>query len=135
MLGAGKEGSGRDEPWRNRICGLFVFARDRTCLLSTSTSSSTQPTGTDADATFPRQIRRRLAGNPPSADASKGRDVEREVSGVWRGRLLPREAGEGECTVTPCIWREREEGRGGGERIALAATGARGEQCPLKHEQ
>jgi hypothetical protein len=54
MLGAGNEGSGHDEPRRTRICGLFVFGRDRTCLLSTSTSSSTDPTGTGADATFPR---------------------------------------------------------------------------------
>jgi hypothetical protein len=57
------------------------------------------------------------------------------VSGVWHGRLLPREAGEGECTVTPCIWREREEGRDGGEWIAASAAGARGEQCPLNREQ
>ena len=103
--------------------------------MTTSTSSSTQPMGTGVDATFPRQIHRRVAGNHPSTDASKGRDVEREVSGVWRGRLLPREAGEGECTVTPCIWREREEGRDGGERIARAAVGCRGELYPLNCEQ
>jgi hypothetical protein len=54
MLGAGNEGCSRDEPRRTRICGLFVFGRDRTCLMSTSASSSTDPTGTGADATFPR---------------------------------------------------------------------------------
>jgi hypothetical protein len=116
MLGAGNEGSGRDAPRRSRICGRFVFGRDRSWLLTTSTSSSTDPTGTGADATFPRKNRRRLAGNRRFADALNGREEEREVSGRWRGRILPREAGEGECTVTPCIWREREEGRGGGER-------------------
>jgi hypothetical protein len=57
------------------------------------------------------------------------------VSGRWHVRILPREAGEGECTVTPCIWREREEGRGGGERVAASAADARGEQCPLNREQ
>jgi hypothetical protein len=135
MLGAGNEGSGRDEPRRSRICGRFVFGRDRSCLLTTSTSSSTDPTGTGADATFPRKIRRRLAGNRRSADASNGREEEREVSGRWRGRILPREAGERECTVTPCIWREREEGRGVGERVAATAADARGEQCLLNREQ
>jgi hypothetical protein len=57
------------------------------------------------------------------------------VSGRWRGRILPREAGEGECTVTPYIWREREEGHGGGERVAASAADANGEQCPLNREQ
>jgi hypothetical protein len=52
--------------------------------------------------------------------------VEREVSGVRRGRLLPREAGEGASTMTPCIWREREECREEGERIARGAAGEGG---------
>jgi hypothetical protein len=114
MLGAGNEGSGRDEPRRSRICGRFIFGRDRSCLLTTSTSSSTDPTGTGADATFPRKIRRRLAGNRRYADASNGREEEREVSGRWR---------------------ESEEGRGGGERVAASAAASRGEQCPLNREQ
>jgi hypothetical protein len=52
--------------------------------------------------------------------------VEREVSGVWRGRLLPREEGEGAATVNHCIWREREECHEEGERGALTAARGRG---------
>jgi hypothetical protein len=51
--------------------------------------------------------------------------VEREVSVVCRGRQRPREGGEGAATVVPCIWREREECDEGGERVTLAAAGAR----------
>jgi hypothetical protein len=131
MVGAANEASARDEPRRSRICGRFVFGRDRSWLLSTSTSSSKDPTGTGAGATFPRRNRRRLAGNRRIADASNGREDEREGSGRWRGRSLPREAGKGECTVTPCIWREREECRGGGGRVAASAAASRGEQYPL----
>jgi hypothetical protein len=61
-------------------------------------------------------------------------EVEREVSGVWHGRLLPREAGEGASTVTPCIWREREECREEGERIARVAAG-KGALYPLYDKQ
>jgi hypothetical protein len=125
MLGAGNEASGREEARRSQICGRFVFGRGRSWLLTTSTSSSTDPTGTGVDATFPRRNRRRLAGNRRIADASNGREEEREGSGRWRGRILPREAGEGECTVTPCIWRERGAGSGGG-------GGVRGDRCGLK---
>jgi hypothetical protein len=32
--------------------------------------------------------------------------------------------------VTPCIWREREEGGGEGRRIAATAAEVRGEQYP-----
>jgi hypothetical protein len=52
--------------------------------------------------------------------------VEREVSVDCRGRLRPREGGEGAATVVPCIWREREECGEEGERVALAAAGGRG---------
>jgi hypothetical protein len=52
--------------------------------------------------------------------------VEREVSVDCRGRLRPREGGEGAATVVPCIWREREECGEKGERVALAAAGGRG---------
>jgi hypothetical protein len=135
MLGAANEASAREEPRRSRISGRFVFGCDRSWLLTTSTSSSTDPTGTGADATFPRRNRCRLAGNRRIADASNGREEEREGSGRWRGRSLPREAGEGGCTVTPCIWREREEGRGGGGRVAASAAASRGEQCPLLRVQ
>lgn len=130
MVGAGIEASGREEPRRSRICGRFVFGRDRSWLLTTSTSSSTDPTGTGADATFPRRNRRRLAGNRRFTDASNGREEECEGSGRWHGRILPREAGEGECTVTPCIWREREEDRCGGRRVAATAAASRSDQCP-----
>jgi hypothetical protein len=135
MVGAGNEASCRDEPRRSRMCGRFVFGRDRSWLVTTSTSSSTDPTGTGAEATFPRTNRRPLAGNRRIADASNGREEEREVSGRWRGRILPREAAEGECTVTPCIWREREESRGGEERVAATDAAARGAKCPLNREQ
>jgi hypothetical protein len=133
MVGDGNEGIGRDEPRRKRIWGLFVFACERDCLLTTSTSSSSHPTGTGADSTFRRHIRRRVARkNRPSPDVSRRREVEREVSTVWRGWLLPREAGEGECTVTPCIWREREEGREEGEGIACVAAGEGGTVSPKR---
>jgi hypothetical protein len=131
MLGAANEASAREEPRRSRICGRFVFGRDRRWLVTNSTSSSTAPTGTGAVATFPRTNRRRLVGNRRIADASNGREDDREGSGRWRGRSLPREAVEGECTVTPYIWREREEGRGGGGRVAASAAASRGEQYPL----
>jgi hypothetical protein len=132
MLGVANEASAREEPRRSRISGRFVFGRDRSWLLTTSTWSSTDPTGTGADATSPRRNRRRLAGNRRIADASNGREEEREGSGRWRGRSLPREAGEGGgCTVTPFIWREREEGRGGGGQVAASAAASRGEHCPL----
>ena len=52
--------------------------------------------------------------------------MEREVSVVFRGRLRPREEGEGAATVIPCMWREREECGEVGERVALAAAGGRG---------
>jgi hypothetical protein len=114
MVGPANEPSARDEPRRSRICGRFVFGLDRSWLVTNSTSSSTAPTGTGALATLPRTNRRRLVGNRRIAGASNGREDDREGSGRWRGRSLPREVVEGECTVTPCIWREREEGRGGG---------------------
>jgi hypothetical protein len=37
--------------------------------------------------------------------------------------------------VTPCIWREREEGGGEGRRIAATAAEGRGEQYPLYRAQ
>jgi hypothetical protein len=132
MVGRGNEPSARDEPRRSRICGRFVFGLDRSWLVTTSTSSCTAPTGTGALA---RTNRRRLVANRRIAGASNGREDDREASGRWRGRSLPREAVERECTVTPCIWREREEGRGGGRRIAASAAEARGAQCPLNREQ
>jgi hypothetical protein len=52
--------------------------------------------------------------------------VEREVSVVFRGRLRPREGGEGAATVIPCMWREREECGEEGESVAHAAAGDRG---------
>jgi hypothetical protein len=51
--------------------------------------------------------------------------VERELSWVWRGRRLPREAGEGERTVNPFIWREREEECVGEGAVARAVAGRR----------
>jgi hypothetical protein len=96
-------------------------------VVTKSASSSAQPSGAGADSTGRREIRRRVAAqNRPSADGSRRSEVEREVSGVWRGRLRPREGGEGAATVIPCIWREREECGEVGERVALAAAGERG---------
>jgi hypothetical protein len=132
MVGRGKKPSGRDEPRRSRICARFVFGLDRSWLVTTSTSSSTAPTGND---TLARPNRRRLVANRRNACASNGREDDREASGRCRGRSLPREAVEGECTVTPCIWREREEGRSEGRRIAASAAEGRGEQYPLNREQ
>jgi hypothetical protein len=124
MVGEGSQRIGRDEPRRKQIGPLFVFGREWHCMLTTSTSSSAHPSGAGADSTARREIRRRVAAkNRPSADGSRRSEVEREVSGVWRGRLLPREEGEGAATVNPCIWREREECREEGERVALAAAG------------
>jgi hypothetical protein len=73
--------------------------------------------------------------SPPSTDASRGREVEREVSWLWCGRRLPREAGEGERIVNPYIWREREGDRDGEEAVARAAAGRRGLLLPLNDEQ
>jgi hypothetical protein len=127
IVGDGSQRIGRDEPRRKRISPLFVFGRERHCVLTTSTSSSAHPSGAGADSTGRWEIRRRVASkNRPSADRSRRSEVEREVSGVWRGRLLPREAGEGAATVNPCIWREREECREEGERVALTAARGRG---------
>jgi hypothetical protein len=96
-------------------------------VVTKSTSSSAQPSGAEADSTGRREIRRRVAAqNRHSADGSRRSEVEREVSGVWRGRLRPREGGEGAATVIPCIWREREECHEVGERVALVAAGERG---------
>jgi hypothetical protein len=90
----------------------------------------------DVDFVFcaPERGRCRLhrpTGDPPPRRREKspfrGRvETEREVSGVWRGWLLPREAVEGASTVNPCIWCEREKCRDEGERIARAAVGGRG---------
>jgi hypothetical protein len=89
--------------------------------------TSAHPSGAGADSTGRREIRRRVASkNRPSADGWRRSEVERDVSGVWRGRLLPREEGEGAATVNPCIWREREERREEGERVALTAARGRG---------
>jgi hypothetical protein len=122
MVGRGNEPSARDEPRRSRICGRFVLGLDRSWLVTTSTSSCTAPTGTGGLA---RTNRRRLVAKRRNAGASNGREDDRKASGRWRGRSLPREAVEGDCTVTPCIWREREEGRGGGGAHS-------GERCDLK---
>ena len=92
-----------------------------------SSSSSAQLSGAGADSTTRREIRRRVAAqNLSSADDSRRSEVEREVSVVFRGRLRPREGGEGAATVIPCMWREREECGEVGERVALAAAGGRG---------
>jgi hypothetical protein len=127
MVGRGKQPSGGDEPGRSRICARFVFGLERSTLLTTSTSSSTAPTGT---GTLARPNRRRLVANRRNAGASNRREDDREASGRCRGRILPREEVEGDCTVTPCIWREREEGGGEGRRIAATAAEGRGEQYP-----
>jgi hypothetical protein len=96
-------------------------------VVTKSSSSSAQLSGAGADSTARREIRRRVAAqNLPSADASRRSEVEREVSVVCRGRLRPREGGEGAATVIPCIWREREECGEDGESVALAAAGDRG---------
>jgi hypothetical protein len=127
MVGDGSQLIGREKPRRKRILPLFVFGRERHCVLTTSTSSSAHPSGAGADSTGRREIRRRVASkNRPSADEWRRSEVERDVSGVWRGRLLPREEGEGAATVNPCIWREREERREEGERVALTAARGRG---------
>jgi hypothetical protein len=85
-----------------------------------------QPRGAGADSTGRREIRRRVAAlNRSSAEGSRRSEVDREVSVVWRGRLRPREGGEGAVIVIPCIWHEREECGEVGERVALAAAGGR----------
>jgi hypothetical protein len=84
---------------------------------------------------LPSDAVKQRATHAEPVGASNGREDDREGSGRWRGRSLPREAVEGECTVTPCIWREREEGRGGGGRVVASAAASRGEQYPLFHVQ
>ena len=126
-LGEGNEGCGGEDPRRKWICGCIVFDRERDCVLMNSISSSSQPTGTGSDSPFRRQIHRRVAGTrATSIDASRGREVERELSWVWRGRRLPREAGEGERTVNSFIWREREGERVGEDVVVRAVAGRRG---------
>jgi hypothetical protein len=126
IVGDGTQPIGRDVRRRKRIGLLFVFGRERLCVVTNSTSSSAQPRGAGADSTGRREICRRVAAqNRPSAEGSRRSEVEREVSVVCRGRQRPREGGEGAATVVPCIWREREECDEGGERVTLAAAGAR----------
>jgi hypothetical protein len=127
MVVDGIQRIGRDVPRRKRIGLLFVFGREQHWVVTNTTSSSPKPRGPGADSTGRREIRRRVAANfRPSAECSRRSEVEREVSVDCRGRLRPREGGEGAATVLPCIWREREECGEEGERVALAAAGGRG---------
>jgi hypothetical protein len=87
-LGDENNGFGDEEPRRSRICGRFVFGREREGLL---TCSCSRLTGTDFDSPFRRQIRCHVAGSRlTSTDTSRGREVERELSSMWRGCILPR---------------------------------------------
>jgi hypothetical protein len=115
---------------RTAICGRFRFRGERTSLVSNrtwSSWSSSASTSTGSESALCRRIRRRVApSRPRSREPPRGREVDLELSAVWRRRRLPQQDRVAECTVVPFIWREREGERVGELPVGLAAAGARG---------
>jgi hypothetical protein len=114
----------RDVPAKQTgICGRLRFRGERTSLVSNRTWSSSPPTSSGSESALRRQIRHRVAPSRPRCqEPSRGREVDLELSAVWRGRRLPREERVAECTVVPFIWREREGERDGELPVGLAAA-------------